>query len=245
MGVVYKATDQVLERDVALKLMSADVRQIPEALALFMQEAKALASLNHPNIVTVFDQGVDAGETFMVMELVEGTTLEAMLVEQRRFDLERVVAIADQMCAGLAYAHERRVIHRDIKPANVFVTSAGAVKLGDFGLARVLNELRIRQTEVRGTPLYMAPEQIRGTDIDFRIDLYAIGCTIYEMLTGRPPFIEGEVLFHHLHTEPEPPSTHVDGIPPALDALIMSCLAKEKEQRIRSADAIRSMLAKV
>ncbi len=245
MGVVYRARDQVLERQVALKVMSEQVRSHPRALEMFMQEAKALAALNHPNIVTVFDQGHDQGHAFMVMELVEGTTLEDILAEQGRLELARGLDIGEQICKGLAYAHKRRVIHRDIKPANIFVTRERTVKLGDFGLARVLHEMRIQQTEVRGTPLYMAPEQIRGTDIDFRADVYAVGCTLFEVFTGKPPFFEGEVLYHHLHTPPPKLSDTLPGIPTDLDALIAACVAKEKENRFRSAEALGSALGAV
>ena len=245
MGVVYRACDQVLERDVALKVMSEQLRQQPVALKMFMQEAKALAALNHQNVVTVFDQGQDQGQAFMVMEFVEGSTLEDMLVDKERLSIREGIDIGRQICAGLDYAHKRRVIHRDIKPANIFLTSEGTVKIGDFGLARVIHEMRIHQTEVRGTPLYMAPEQIHGVDIDFRVDLYAVGCTLFEVFTGRPPFVDGEILYHHLHTEPPKPSQFLAGIPPLLDATIMACIAKDKENRFRSAAALGASLAKV
>jgi len=245
MGVVYRACDTVLERDVALKLMTEEMRQYPAALQMFMQEAKALAQLNHGNIVTVYDQGDHDGQAFMVMELVEGRTLEHELEKASRpLPVRSALAITDQLCAGLAYAHQRKVIHRDIKPANIFVSAERIVKIGDFGLARVIHEIRIQRTEIRGTPLYMAPEQIRGTNIDFRADLYAVGCTLYEMVTGRPPFVDGEILYHHLHTPPEPPSTHAD-IPRALDELVLACIEKDAERRIGSAAEIRARLRQV
>jgi serine/threonine-protein kinase len=244
MGVVYKARDAVLEREVALKLISDEVRSIPQVLELFMQEARALAALNHPNIVSVYDQGFDeAGHAFMVMEFVEGTTLEAMLeANGGKLPLEQALPIAEQLCAGVAFAHGRRVIHRDIKPANIFISSDGIVKLGDFGLARVVRELRIQRTEIRGTPLYMAPEQIFGQDIDNRADLYAVACTIYEMLTGRPPFIEGDVLYHHVHTPPAPVTQWAPELPVELDGILGKCLEKKKEARPASADALRQAL---
>jgi len=245
MGVVYKARDVTLERDVALKVMSDEIKEIPAALTMFRQEAKALAALNHSNIVTVFDQGEDRGQMFMVMEFVEGTTLEAELEKHKVLPIKRVLDLGDQICAGLAYAHGKRVIHRDIKPANIFLAADGTVKLGDFGLARVVNELRIRKTEVKGTPLYMSPEQIRGSDIDFRADLYSVGCTLFECVTGQPPFIEGEILYHHLHTEPPKPSSLAANIPPALEAVIMACIAKDKDHRFRSVQAMRDALGRV
>ena len=242
MGVVYRARDQTLERDVALKVMAQEIRQHPGALGMFLQEAKALAALNHPNVVTVFDQGEDGQETYMVMEYVEGQTLADLLELHQTMSVERAIDIADQVCAGLAYAHNRRVIHRDIKPGNVFLSTDGSVKLGDFGLARVMNELRIHKTEVRGTPLYMAPEQIHGQDIDFRADLYSVGCTLFEMLAGRPPFIEGEVLYHHIHTQPPKPSQFAAGISSQLDAVVLRCLAKDKNHRFSSAQELREKL---
>jgi predicted Zn-dependent protease len=241
MGVVFHARDLVLERDVALKIVSEAMRSHPQALGLFLREAKALAQLNHPNVVAVYDQGQDGDDTYMVMEFVDGRTLEDILRQRSLLPLAQALNVADQLCAGLAYAHSRKVIHRDIKPGNIFVARGGVVKLGDFGLARVLHELAIQQTEIRGTPLYMAPEQVRGADIDFRADLYAVGCTMFELVTGRPPFVEGEILYHHIHTEPPRPADLAD-IPPELDRLILACIAKDKERRIASAEAIREAL---
>ena len=242
MGVVFRAHDRNLDRDVALKLIGADVRNHPAALEMFMQEAKALAQLNHPNIVSVYDQNEQDGLQYIVMEFVEGRTLESILAERGRLGLPLVLDIADQVAAGLAYAHERRVIHRDIKPANIFVANDGTVKLGDFGLARVMREISIRKTEVRGTPLYMAPEQITGTDVNHRADLYALGCMMFEMCTGRPPFIDGDLLYHHLNTAPPHPADLSDEVPGELDALIVECIAKDSSTRIASANAIRQRL---
>jgi len=242
MGVVHLAKDLVLERDVALKIIGPELRQYPDVYEMFIQEAKAMAALNHPNLVMIFDQGQDENETFVVMEYVEGNTLESLISNKGRPSLKRGLNVADQLCTGLAFAHKRQILHRDIKPENIFISKQGRVKLGDFGLARAMNELSIRQTKVRGTPQYMAPEQIRGTDIDFRADLYSVGCTFYTIFTGRPPFIEGEVLYHHLHTDPPAPSELVSGLPPELDALLLSCVEKEKEKRPASAKDIRLAL---
>jgi tRNA A-37 threonylcarbamoyl transferase component Bud32/tetratricopeptide (TPR) repeat protein len=242
MGVVFRAHDRNLDRDVALKLIGAEVRNHPMALEMFLHEAKALAQLNHPNIVSVYDQNEHDGLHYMVMEFVEGRTLESILAERGRLALAEVLDIADQVASGLAYAHERRVIHRDIKPANIFVGNDGSVKLGDFGLARVMREISIRKTEVRGTPLYMAPEQITGTDVNHRADLYALGCTMFEMCTGRPPFIDGDLLYHHLNTEPPHPADLSDEVPRELDALIVHCIAKDTAARIASATEIRDRL---
>ena len=150
--------------------------------------------------------------------------------------------VVDQLCTGLAYAHSKKVIHRDIKPANVFISKERVVKLGDFGLARVMREIEIRQTDVRGTPLYMAPEQISGTNINHRADLYAVGCTLFELCTGRPPFIDGNILHHHLVTPPPILSTLCPEAPPALDQLIADCLVKDSLERVDSATDISDRL---
>ncbi|MBA3538172.1 MAG: protein kinase [Deltaproteobacteria bacterium] len=188
-----------------LSASADDLQRNPEAMRLFSQEAKALAQLNHTNIVAVYDQVTVDTKAYLIMEYVDGSTLETLLAARKTFPWRDAVDIADQLCAGLAYVHARRVIHRDIKPANIFIARDGTVKLGDFGLARVVRELTIRKTEIRGTPLYMAPEQILGSDIDHRVDLYAVGCTLFELVTGRPPFIDGDILYHQLHgTAPRP-----------------------------------------
>jgi len=245
MGVVFRAWDENLEREVAVKVLARELRQYKEAMTFFVQEAKALAQLNHPNIVSVYDQTADRDETYLIMEFVDGRTLEHLVEERGRFPWQKALGVVDQLCAGLAYAHARKVIHRDIKPANVFVSSDGVIKLGDFGLARVLRELSIRKTEIRGTPLYMAPEQITGTNIDHRADLYAVGCTLFELVTGRPPFIDGDVLYHHMHSAPPRPSDFEAGLPAALDDLVLACIAKDAQQRIASAAEIRERLRAV
>ncbi len=245
MGVVYRAWDTNLEREVAIKVMAEELRTNVEALQLFTQEAKSLAQLNHANIVTIYDQVTIKDKVYMIMELVDGTTLEDTMLTKKIFKWRDATGLVDQLCAGLAYAHARKIIHRDIKPANIFMTSDGGVKLGDFGLARVMRELRFRATEVRGTPLYMAPEQITGTDIDHRTDLYAVGCTLYELVTGRPPFIDGDILYQQVHTNPIPPSMLVGGVPQLLERLIMSLLAKQLDGRPRSANEVRSVLKSV
>ncbi|HUQ04357.1 MAG TPA: protein kinase, partial [Kofleriaceae bacterium] len=214
MGVVFKAWDENLERTVAVKVLARSVREIPQAMTLFLSEAKALAQLNHPNIVAVHDQATDENDTYIIMEFVDGTTVDRLLEERGgKLPIRTALGVIDQLCSGLAYAHGKKVVHRDIKPANIFVSRDKVVKLGDFGIARVLREIEIRQTDVRGTPLYMAPEQINGTNINHRADLYALGCTLFELVAGRPPFLDGNVMAHHLFTEPPPLSSLADEVP--------------------------------
>ncbi len=240
MGVVHRAWDDKLEREVAIKEMAEDLRKYPEALKLFTQEAKALAQLNHTNIVAMYDQITDERSVYMIMEFVDGVPLEKIIEERGALPWLEAVGIVDQVCAGLAYAHARKVIHRDIKPANVFVANDRTVKLGDFGLARVMREVTIRRTEIRGTPLYMAPEQITGTDVDHRTDLYAVGCTLFELVTGRPPFIDGDILYAQMNLPPPAPSSLDPKLPKALDELVLRLLAKHAEDRPASANEVRS-----
>ncbi len=240
MGSVVMARDKVLDRLVAVKVMTRELDAHPGARDLFLTEAKALAALNHPNIVTVFDQGNDDGKLFIVMELVEGTTLEEKL-EDGPLSAAEATDLGVQLSKALGYAHARRVIHRDIKPANIFLTDEGIAKIGDFGLARVVKEVMIKQTEIKGTPLYMAPEQIMGTNIDFRADIYSLGCTLFEVVSGRPPFIEGEILYHHLHTEPPRVSQYID-VPKEFDDIVFRCLQKNASDRFESADTLRQAL---
>lgn len=246
MGIVYKAHDKVLDREVALKIMSPDIRDNPIVAEKFIQEAKSLARLNHPNIVTVYDQGKDEhGELYMVMELVDGGALDELLTKRTKLPLALALDLVDQLAAGIGYAHSRRIIHRDIKPANMFVSQEGHLKVGDFGLARAVAAAKITKTRIQGTPLYMSPEQILGRDVDFRADLYSIGCTFFELLVGQPPFIEGEVLYHHMHTPPPAPSSFDPALPRQIDALVLLCLAKDKHERIESAEALRQGLKSI
>jgi predicted Ser/Thr protein kinase/tetratricopeptide (TPR) repeat protein len=242
MGVVYRAWDTNLERDVAIKSLAKELRSHPDALRMFQQEAKALAQMNHSNIVSVFDQVTAGDDTYLIMEFVDGRTLDEILQQRVKFPWLEAAAIIDNICGGLAYAHGRLVIHRDIKPANIFIAKDRSVKLGDFGLARVVREMSIRKTEIRGTPLYMAPEQIMGRDIDARSDLYAVGCTFFELVTGRPPFIEGEIMYAQLHEKPVNPCELVAGIDPSVSELILQMIAKAADDRPESASAIRARL---
>ncbi len=242
MGVVYKGRDTVLERDVAIKLIGDEVRKNPMALDMFFQEAKAMAALNHPNLVTVFDQGQEGDDTFVVMELIEGDTIERIIERRRALSIAETLEIAEQIASGLAYAHARRILHRDIKPANIFVTNDRIVKIGDFGLARAMREARLTSTKVCGTPMYMSPEQVYGANVDFRADLYSVGCTLFEMLCGRPPFTEGEVLYHHVHTPPPAPSSIDPKIPREIDRLILWLLEKDLGRRTDSAETLRGAI---
>ena len=239
MGIVHRAHDEKLEREVAIKEMSDELRQYPDAMKLFRKEAKALAQLNHTNIVSMYDQIDDGDHVWMIMEYVDGRTLENILDERVALPWVEALSIADQVCSALAYAHARGVIHRDIKPGNIFVATDRIVKLGDFGLAHVERKVANKRTEVRGTPLYMAPEQIKGDEVGARTDLYALGCTLFEMTSGRPPFIDGDILYKHVHEAPPTPTSVGAQIPKNLEALIMKLIEKDAGARLPSAAAVR------
>ena len=238
MGTVYLAEDQVLQRLVAYKLLRAEVRDDAKSLDYFLREARIAAALQHPNIVTIYDAGQDGAEVYIAMEYIEGHSLQQMLDETPILPLPRGLGIFRQASKGLAHAHAQNIVHRDIKPANMMLTGAGVVKLTDFGLAAVVSGAKAKVSSVRGTPHYMAPEQILGEEISAFTDQYALGCTLYRMLTGRPPFTEGDVLYHHVHTAPAPPRECNPQIPAWLDAIILRAMAKDRSQRFPSVAAL-------
>ena len=246
MGVVYKARDTRLGRIVALKRLPEGLRRHhPRALQFFLREAQSAARLNHPNIVTVFDADQQDGQFFITMELLEGQPLHTILRERGQLSAANVVGIARQACRGLDYAHGQGVVHRDIKTANLFATTERIVKIMDFGLAKVLEEVRGATTLVSGTPYYMSPEQVLGHDVDHRTDLYSLGVTLFELAVGRVPFDSGEVAYHHRHTPaPDPRSLRPD-LPEPLARLIGNLLAKDPADRHPTAAAVLDALMEI
>jgi tetratricopeptide (TPR) repeat protein len=238
MGTVYLAEDQVLQRLVAYKVLRPEVHEEPKSLDYFLREARIAAALQHPNIVTIFDAGQDGADVYIAMEYIEGHSLQQRLDETPVLPLPRGLGIFRQACKGLAHAHDQNIVHRDIKPANMMLTGAGIVKLTDFGLAAVVSGARAKVSSVRGTPFYMAPEQILGEEISALTDQYALGCTLYRMLSGRPPFTEGDVLYHHVHTAPTPARDWNPQIPPWLDAIILRAMDKDRTRRFPSVAAL-------
>lgn len=232
MGVVYKASDTLLDRIIAYKVLPPHVQKDKKILDMFLREARSAARLSHPNIVTIFDADEARGEFFIIMELVEGDSLKELLVQQGKFPVKTALVLAAQVFKALAYAHSRGIVHRDIKPANLlWAKSEKLVKITDFGLARVIEEGRKTHTQMAGTPYYMAPEQIIGGTVDHQADQYAMGITLYEFVTGTVPFKEGDVLYHHVHTQPQPPETHNPSLSKPLSDFIMKCIAKESDKR--------------
>jgi serine/threonine-protein kinase len=238
MGTVYLAEDQVLQRFVAYKVLRPEVHEEPKSLDYFLREARIAAALQHANIVTIYDAGLDGAEVYIAMEYIEGHSLQQMLDETPILPLPRGLGIFRQASKGLAHAHAQNIVHRDIKPANMMLTGAGVVKLTDFGLAAVVSGAKAKVSSVRGTPYYMAPEQILGEEISALTDQYALGCTLYRMLTGRPPFTEGDVLYHHVHTAPAPPREWNPQIPAWLDAIIIRAMDKDRSRRFPSVAAL-------
>ncbi len=250
MGSVYLAKDITLEREVAIKIISPQLTKNPRLMARFKVEAIAQARLNHANIVTIhaFDQQQDS--YYIVMEYIEGQTLKSIIKESGKIPLPQALSIVSRILDGLNYAHSRGVLHRDIKPANIFITCHGQIKIGDFGIAKVEGiDGLTRIGSPLGTPLYSAPEQILGQPVDAAADVYSIGVTLYEMLTGATPFKSPtgshfEIQKAHLEQIPPKPSELSPTIPKPIDELIMKALAKNPAQRFPNASALKEALDK-
>jgi len=238
MGIVYEARDRVLDRRVAFKVLPDSFRENPQAVENFLREAKAAAKLNHPNIVTVYDAGEQAGRYYIAMEYVDGTTLKEILSRRGALGTGGLLRVLTQLSGALAYAHEQGVVHRDIKTANTMWTRDRTAKIMDFGLARVVEEVRNHTTVVAGTPCYMSPEQTLGRNIDHRTDIYSLGVMSFELLTGSLPFSEGNIPYHHVHTPPPAVETLRSGVPTPVAELIARCLEKEAGRRFQSAGEI-------
>ncbi|WP_405880956.1 protein kinase [Streptomyces sp. NBC_01384] len=252
MAEVFAAEDVRLGRTVAVKLLRSDLAEDPVSKARFTREAQSVAGLNHHAVVAVYDSGEDAvGHgvvPYIVMELVEGRTIRDLLINAEAPGPEQALIIVSGVLEALAYSHQHGIVHRDIKPANVIITNTGAVKVMDFGIARALHGAQSTMTQtgmVMGTPQYLSPEQALGKAVDYRSDLYATGCLLYELLALRPPFI-GEtplsVVYQHVQDIPVPPSEVAQGAPPELDGLVMRSLAKEPDDRFQTAEEMRGLV---
>ena len=235
MGIVYKARDGVLDRVVAYKVLSGNLKTNKVAVKYFLREAKAAAKMSHPNIVTVYDAGEQDGEYYMAMEYVEGQTLKSLVNRQGAFPEKLVRYILVHACRGLQYAHERGLVHRDVKPGNMMLTRDRALKIMDFGLAKFLEDAPASHTRAIGTPYYMSPEQIVGEDLDGRSDIYSLGVSMFECATSKVPFAKGDLSYHHLHTEPPRVQDVNPKISAELSNIILKCMAKKPEERFASA----------
>jgi serine/threonine protein kinase len=248
MGVVYRARDETLDRDVAIKVLPEEVVEKPDRLARFEREAKAVAKLNHPNILDVYELGDHEGRPFMATELLEGETLRVRL-EGGSLGWRKAVEIGAAVADGLGAAHVAGIVHRDLKPSNVFLTPDGRVKVLDFGLAKVeqgpVEELDTVTSPspgtvagtVLGTVGYMAPEQLRGEPSDARSDIFALGCVLYEMLSGKAAFLRHttvETMAAILKEEPSDLRSLAGDLPPSLASIIRRCLEKRTEARFQT-----------
>jgi eukaryotic-like serine/threonine-protein kinase len=252
MAEVYRARDIRLDRIVAIKTLRADLARDQIFQARFRREAQSAASLNHPNIVAVYDTGEDMATgvpvPYIVMEFVDGRTVRDLLQEGHRLLPDRSLEIIDGVLRALDYSHQAGIVHRDIKPGNVMVTRNGDVKVMDFGIARAMSDAQATMTQtaqVIGTAQYLSPEQARGERVDSRSDLYSAGCLLYELLTGRPPFTGDSpvaIAYQHVRENPIPPSQVDPDVPAWADAIVLKAMAKSPADRYQTAADLRADL---
>lgn len=248
MGVVLKATDPVLGRLVAIKMMTDGFSDDPDLLKRFYREAQSTARLTHPNIVTVYDMGDQDGIPYLVMQYLEGESLHAMIKSRRNLSLLTKANYLLQICHGLQFAHEHQITHRDIKPANIMVLPDGTVKIVDFGIARMANDQLTRPGQVMGSIYYMSPEQINEGEVDARSDIFALGALAYELLTFALPFRgqdPSSTLLKILRDPPAPPKIHLQDYHTGFDAILDRAMAKSKHDRYQTVDEMAFDVARV
>ena len=252
MGAVYRAVDPLIDREVAIKTLLQDLPEdiVDEVRERFLREARSAGRLNHPNIVTIFDVGDDAGVAYIAMELLGGRSLQQMMRAEPRMAPAAAAGIAAQIADALDHAQEYRIVHRDVKPANVMVAASGRCKLTDFGIAYIPTSSMTQTGKSLGSPKYMSPEQVAGIPVDGRADIFSLGVVLYEMLTGVSPFVrEGDTsplpVMHRISVEPHPPlRSFVPDIPPALERIVGRALAKKVQDRYARAGEMAEELRK-
>ena len=242
MAVVYKGRDRLLNRFIAVKILRPEFTKDATFVENFKRESLAAAGLSHPNIVGVYDVGREGNINYIVMELIEGKTLNEIIEEEAPMDYRKVIDISKQVASALRIAHKNKIIHRDVKPHNIMITNDGVVKLADFGIARAVNDATLSTgSKIVGSVHYFSPEQARGNYVDERSDIYSLGIVMYEMLTGKVPF-DGDnpvtVALKHINEEIIPPSELVPGIPPALERCVMKATSKYQTNRYANADEL-------
>ncbi|OBG64025.1 serine/threonine protein kinase [Mycobacterium sp. E1715] len=255
MSEVHLARDVRLHRDVAVKVLRADLARDPSFYLRFRREAQNAAALNHPSIVAVYDTGEAETPTgplpYIVMEYVDGVTLRDIVHTDGPLPPRRAIEIIADACQALNFSHQNGIIHRDVKPANIMISNTNAVKVMDFGIARAIADSgnSVTQTAaVIGTAQYLSPEQARGDSVDARSDVYSLGCVLYEILTGEPPFTGDSpvaVAYQHVREDPIPPSQRHEGISADLDAVVLKALAKNPDNRYQTAAEMRADLVRV
>lgn len=248
MGVVYRAEDSVLDRTVAIKVMSASIARQEDLRKRFLREGEAAGSLQHPNVVAVYDLGEVDGHLFIAMEFAHGVDLERLIELQEPLTLQAKLDIIADVLAGLSYAHDRGIVHRDIKPDNIRVGNDGRAKIMDFGIAHLASSTMTRTGVVLGTPSYMSPEQVRGAKSTAATDVFAVGAVLYQMLTGNKPFdaptLQG--LFHMIVSEmPRPIAETCPDLPPTLQRIVTKALAKDPNARFINARDMANELSLV
>ncbi|MEA2600605.1 MAG: eukaryotic-like serine/threonine-protein kinase [Acidobacteriota bacterium] len=248
MGAVYRAVDEMLEREVAVKAIRPDLTSEPQIVERFRAEAKSLARVSHPAIATIYSFFLDAGELFLAMEFVRGRTLAQVLATEGAMPWPRAVMLLCTALEGIEQAHRAGIIHRDLKPDNLMLTPAGTLKVMDFGIARMMDSSHLTQTGLLvGTLRYIAPEQIRGEEVDRRTDVYALGAVLYQMITGRVPF-DGKsdfaILKAQLEDPPPPPISLTPSIPAWLDRAILRALEKDPAARFQTVEEMRTVLVR-
>ena len=240
MGVVWLAHDERLDMDVAVKVLPPELARDERGIRVLTNEARLSMQLTHHNIVRLHDFHESDGLAYLVMEFVRGRTLDRHLLKKKKFTVEETLKYAEQICAGLEYAHQKRVIHRDLKPSNLMLTKEGTVKIADFGIARQIRDSmsRVSKDDTSGTLLYMSPEQLMGERLDHRSDIYSLGVVLYELLNGEPPFVTGDVQTQIRFKDPEP----IEGNPDVVNNALLRMLAKDPEERPSSAaDSLKAL----
>jgi len=235
IGVVYRAVDKILKRKVALKVIKDAYKNNKEAIERFVHEAQSVSLFKHPGFITIYDININK-QFFIVMDYVEGEDLQ-LLMKKGALLMKDAVQIAINICDALSCAHQNGVVHRDIKPGNILVMKDLRIKISDFGLTQLMTLSVIGQPgQVLGAPVYLSPEQIRGETLDYRSDIYSFGIILYEMLTGRTPFNEGDIAYRHINEEPQPPATLNSKIPRWLENIVLKCIRKKPEDRYQQTD---------
>jgi serine/threonine-protein kinase len=240
MGIVYRALDRTLDEVVAIKVLNDFLTSDPKAVARFKQECRSARRLSHPNIVRIHDF-LDLDDRKLIsMEYIEGEDLKNMLSRHVTLTEDMIYNYLRQICDAMAYAHNLGIIHRDLKPANIMIDERNQVKVTDFGIAKVIDASSTNNgTMIMGTPLYMSPEQIQGGKIDRRVDIYALGVMLYELVTGAPPFYEGNIEYQHIHN---PVPEMKISLSEALKTIILKCVEKRVEDRFGSFEEIQAAL---
>lgn len=241
MGIVYKALDPDIHREVAIKTIRFDLvaegSEKEDLMGRFMREARAAGKLSHPNIITIYDVGREKDLTYIVMQYVEGPSLQKIIASKKKLSYEEIIKLMDQLCDALDYAHQRGIIHRDIKPANILTDKAGKPFVADFGLARVETSTITQTGTTVGTPSYMSPEQVMGKGVDNRSDIFSLGVVLYELLTGERPFSGDNVtsiIYKIINEEPPSAAEIKKNLPPGFETVIHRSLAKDVKNRYKS-----------